>query len=116
MRFVLVILLSLMSYAVHAVTESVIGKVTKVEFHLADFTNLNENQQALALISVEGVPLSCNGSQRRVAIAASHPLYKSIVSAALFARISNINVKVHYGKDSCTVRHDALDLQVFTLL
>lgn len=94
----------------------VVGRVTKVTFHLDNWNILNYNDQAMAHIYVEGLPAACGtAGNTRVVISNRNPLYNTVVGAALAAQARGAQIRAVY-LDSCTVRAGSWDLLMLEVL
>ena len=94
----------------------VVGRITRISFHLDNWNALNYNDAALAQIYIEGLPAACGVSGNfRVVIANQNPLYSSIVAAAMAAQARGAQVRATY-LNSCAVRAGSWDLVILELL
>ncbi len=109
-----VLALSISSGAAVALGE-VTGQVTRLVFHLDDWTDsTNYSQEALAHIYVAGLPPACGTGEGRVTLTKDNPQYKSIVATAMTAKASSMPVRVVYI-GTCSIRSNSWDLSIIEL-
>ena len=58
---------------------------------------------------------ACTSGEKRIAISTDHPLYDSVLSMALSAKISNSKVKVMH-LSTCSSRSNAWDFAAIEIL
>lgn len=97
-----------------AATVNHTGKVTDIRVFSKNYSTYNVNDTGMAVIYVEGLAGACGTAERRIAITTDHPLYHSVLSVALAAKMAQSDVEVVYI-DSCTQRQSAWDFAVLRL-
>jgi len=113
-RLMYVLLLCLFFSSAQAGIGTRTGKVDKVTFHSAVYEPYATDSLGIAFIHVTGLPGACTSSSPRVAIGTDHPLYESVVSAALSAQATQKDVTIQYV-DACTIRSTAWDFATFSI-
>ncbi len=95
---------------------SIIGKVEKIDVHGNSWGNYNPNDLGVLSLYIEGMPKSCNdpNGNNRVVITSDHPLFNSVLSIALAAKMSGRNLYVQY-LDTCNTRAGAWDFGYVSL-
>jgi hypothetical protein len=111
------VLFALMFYCSHAYSAAVTGYVTKINLHSDSWSTYNVSDKAMMSIYVEGLPPGCNkvGGDSRVVITTDHPLYNSVYSLVLSAKVSGKKIRVEY-LSTCTHRADGWDFGYISLV
>lgn len=109
MKYFLCVFLIASSLDVFSETGENFGKISKIQFFTNDWGTYNEADSALAVFYMDpALPKACDTGEKRVAIGVNHPLYQSVVSSLLAAKISGTDVKIKYVK-ACTARSNSWD-------
>lgn len=89
---------------------SYVGKVEKIDLHSNHWTTYNPNDLGVMSLYLVGLPKSCGDSNglNRVVIGSDHPLFNTVFSLALAAKVSGTPIKINY-LDSCETRSGAWD-------
>jgi hypothetical protein len=105
MLLILTLFLSVNSYS-----GSYSGKVQQIDLHADKWGVYNPDDKGILSLYLVGMPKSCGeeGGLNRVVITSDHPLFQSVISIALTAKISDKNLTIHY-LDSCNTRSRAWD-------
>ena len=91
------------------------GNVSAIRFFTTSWTSYNDTDIGLAVIYMTpSLPAACGSGDGRVAIRVAHPLYNSIVSAALAAKATNQTVKITY-LNNCSILSSAWDFGVLEI-
>ena len=95
---------------------TITAKIEKIELHGYNWGTYNPNDLGVLSLYIEGMPKSCNqnNGQNRVVILTDHPLYQSVYSMALAAKLANKNIFIHY-LDTCNVRAGGWDFGYVSL-
>ena len=117
MKIILPVFLSII-FSSHAFgnSDGHTGKVQKIDLHGKSWQNYNPNDKGVLSLYIEGMPKSCDQTNGlgRVVIETDHPLFESVFSVALAAKLSDKNVYVHY-LNSCNTRSSAWDFGFLSL-
>lgn len=111
MRWLLTIFIALNSTFIFAGTASNTGVISKVMFFANGWSTYNESDDAVMVFYMQpALPSACGNPNYdgRIAIGVNHPLYESVVSAVLAAKISGEKVGVKY-LTTCTKRNNSWD-------
>ncbi len=90
------------------------GKVTDIRVFSKNYGTYSVSDTGMAVVYVEGLAGACGTNEGRIAITSDHPLYQSVLSIALAAKMSQSDVEVAYI-DKCTQRPSAWDFAVLRL-
>ena len=86
-----------------------VGVIKEVIFFAKNWGAYSNNDGAVAAIYMEpALPRACGTGDYRVVIDVDHPLYQSVVSAALAAKVSQMPVRLNY-LSTCSVRGNSWD-------
>lgn len=108
MKYFLVFLISF-SPIVFAGNANHSGKISKVRFFAISWGSYSETDDAVMVFYMEpSLPSACGTGDNRIAIGINHPLYSSVVSAVLAAKMSDTQVNLSY-LTTCSKRPDAWD-------
>ena len=70
-----------------------------------------ETGKGFAAFYIEGLTGSCGGAEKRVGISTNHPLFNTVFSTMLAAKVSGQPVEIwHFN--ACTLRNNAWDFSV----
>ena len=110
-----VILMFSLFLSVDAFSAAYTGKVDKIILHADEWNVYNPNDTGILSLYLVGMPKSCGSDDGlgRVVITSDHPLFQSVISLALTAKISDKNLTVHY-LDTCKTRSQAWDFGLVT--
>lgn len=89
------------------------AKVTRISGHSNTYTSYSESENGVFFIFMEGLPNACGNGMGRIAITHNHPLFSTVVSAAMLARTTGEPMTIVY-LNSCTVRNNSWDFGSFT--
>lgn len=87
---------------------TVSGYVKKLDLHTHNWQNYNVNDTGFASIYLDELPIACGTGLKRVVIHSTHPLFPTVISTLLAAKIANKKVHITY-LDSCQTRSGAWD-------
>ncbi|WKD48970.1 hypothetical protein [Microbulbifer spongiae] len=110
----IVSVLFMLAINVHAADmKTVSGTINSIQFMGDDPSSYSTTGNAIALIHMDALPVSCDNSNgfRRVAITSDHPAYNSVVSGALASKASGQTVQLYYVEE-CTLRSSAWDFAI----
>jgi len=108
MKYVFIILMSVSSL-VFAGSANHSGKISKVMFFTNNWGNYSETDDGMMVFYMEpSLPSACGTGDNRIAIGISHPLYTSVVSAVLAAKMSDSQVNLSY-LTTCSKRSNSWD-------
>lgn len=110
-NLLIVIMMFAATNAVSATKKWVDGKVTQVQFVPLSYVNNSTynvtDGYGWGMIWIDNLPDACNTTaSNRVAITSDHPLFQSVISAALTAKASNATVRMYYLEE-CTIKDNA---------
>ena len=93
----------------HAGNTNHFGKITDILFFSKNWGSYSNSDGAVAAIYMEpALPKACETGDNRVVIDVDHPLYDSVVSAALAAKLAQTDVQLNY-LSTCSVRSNSWD-------
>jgi len=114
-KLTLFILLPLMSIQVHAAnTIRTTGYISKIRSFSNGASTYNTNDIGITNIYVDSLAGACGSNEKRIVIGTDHPLYQSVVSMALMAKASNLEIEI-WHLDTCTVRTNSWDFRLIEL-
>lgn len=91
------------------------GKISKIMFFANDWGTYSEVDDGVMVFYMNpALPKACETGDNRVAIGIKHPLYQSIVSSVLAAKLAGTDVKIKYI-DECTKRSNSWDFGYISL-
>ncbi|MCE2027959.1 hypothetical protein [Sessilibacter corallicola] len=115
-RFFLLLVLAISAAPSFAQTTRVTGLISDIWFFSNNFSTYNQaGDTALAVFYIDSPELlpACGDGPPRIAISTDHPLYDSVVSAALAAKISQKRVQM-WHLPTCNIRENSWDFALFS--
>lgn len=114
-KIIAFILFPLISLQVHSAnTVQTTGYISKIRTFSNGATTYNTNDIGITNIYVDSLAGACGSNEKRVAIGTDHPLYQSVISMALMAKASNLEIEL-WHLDTCTVRTNSWDFRLIEL-
>jgi len=114
-KIIAFILFPLISLQVHSAnTVQTTGYISKIRTFSNGATTYNTNDIGITNIYVDSLAGACGSNEKRVAIGTDHPLYQSVISMALMAKASNLEIEIWY-LDTCTVRTNSWDFRLIEI-
>ncbi len=110
--FLLLLIISFEAYSANVLKAT--GQISKIRTFAKNYTTYDINDVGLTVIYVDTLTGACDSDEKRVAISTDHPLYQSVVSKALMAKASNLEIEV-WHLDTCTQRNNAWDFGLIDL-
>jgi len=85
------------------------GQIKEIVFFSKNWESYSNGDGAVAGFYMDPpLPKACGTGDSRVLIDVEHPLYDSVVSAALAAKMSRTKVKLNY-LSTCSIRYNSWD-------
>jgi hypothetical protein len=91
------------------------GKITDIQMFNSNYTVYDPNGRGLVGFYMSELSPACGGGIRRVVISSDHPLFNSVVSAALTAKAMNKEIAL-WHLDTCSLRGNSWDFALFQVL
>ena len=114
-KIIAFILFPLISLQVHSAnTVQTTGYISKIRTFTSGTATYNTNDIGITNIYVDSLAGACGSNEKRVAISTDHALYESVISMALMAKASNLEIEIwHLG--TCTIRSNSWDFRLIEL-
>ena len=99
----------------HAQVTHVQGKITRIQIFNSNYGNYNTTGKGYIGFFMSELTPACGTGLKRVIISNDHPLFNTVLSAALTAKTTGKEIEFwHTGK--CTLRSNSWDFALFQVL
>ena len=92
--------------------KSATGTISKVQVLGENFYSYSTAGDAVVVIHMDELPLSCGSTFRRVVITSSHPAFQVAVSTALAAKAAGQIVELYYVEECTAWQNNAWDFSM----
>ena len=112
MRVVILLISLSLNYSAFAITVS--GNVTKLRMFKSDYQTYLGGGVGILTFYVDTLSGACGSNEKRIAISTDHPLYETVFSTVLAAKVSGTSITVNH-LETCSQRGSTWDFGILDL-